>query len=164
MLATVGVLCFLPLFYGLAARAIPVVVGTDQVVDVARDSELGLPFVVLDRAYGSGPARRVATLRHCRPVALGSDGGVPALGRAMCGLTEEMSKLTPDPYPLALSTFWLGLVDFHEPSGAPDLANAQEYVDRVLQFVDYYAQFPLARRRVSEDGVRAAIQSLNRQV
>ncbi|GAA4263621.1 APC family permease [Dactylosporangium darangshiense] len=56
MRATVGVLCFLPLFYGLAAWAIPVAVGTDQVVDVARDPESGLPFVVLDRAYGSGLA------------------------------------------------------------------------------------------------------------
>ncbi|WP_345143308.1 ricin-type beta-trefoil lectin domain protein [Dactylosporangium darangshiense] len=66
---------------------------------------------------------------------------IPTLGRAMCGLTEEMSKLAPDPYPVALSTFWLGLVDVQESSSAPDLPNAQEYASRVLQFVDYYAQF-----------------------
>ncbi|WP_344513319.1 APC family permease [Dactylosporangium maewongense] len=54
MRATVGVLAFLLAFYCVAAWAIPVAVGADRVVAVAGDPESGLPFVVLDRAYGWG--------------------------------------------------------------------------------------------------------------
>lgn len=52
--ATIGALLFLPILYALSAWALPVAVGTDQVVDIARDPDSGLPFAVLDRAYGGG--------------------------------------------------------------------------------------------------------------
>lgn len=52
--ATIAALLFMPLFYGLTAWALAVVVGADRVAAVAADPEAGLPFTVLDQWYGGG--------------------------------------------------------------------------------------------------------------
>ncbi|MBF9132730.1 APC family permease [Plantactinospora sp. S1510] len=52
--ATIGALLALPAFYALSAWAVPVAVGADRVIDVAQDPDAGLPFTILDGAYGGG--------------------------------------------------------------------------------------------------------------
>jgi amino acid transporter len=59
--ATFATLVFLAVFYAVSAWALPVAVGTTNVVDQARDTSAGLPFSILADRFGPGMVE-VATL------------------------------------------------------------------------------------------------------
>lgn len=61
---------------------------------------------------------------------------VPALARAMCGLTTDLSGLARDPYPAALAAVEWGPAALD----GPDDATIRAYADRVLAYAAYYSQ------------------------
>ncbi|MET7397148.1 ricin-type beta-trefoil lectin domain protein [Dactylosporangium sp. NPDC005572] len=67
---------------------------------------------------------------------------IPALGRTMCGLSNDLAGFGTDAYPMALAAFQWGSDAVQQAGGVPNAPNIREFNARVLRYVDYYAKDP----------------------
>lgn len=63
---------------------------------------------------------------------------VPALGRAMCGLVEDLDQLDGDAYLTALAAFQWGVDAIREAGGLPDAPSLRAFADMVSDYTAYY--------------------------
>lgn len=86
--ATLLAVCFLGLFYAVSSWAVAVSTGPSQVVEAARDPELGLPFSVLGNVYGSAMIT-VATLLLVTSILAAMAAFHHACARYLFGMARE---------------------------------------------------------------------------
>ncbi|MFI6761547.1 hypothetical protein ACIBF5_20655 [Micromonospora sp. NPDC050417] len=67
---------------------------------------------------------------------------VPTLGRAMCGLVDELAPLDGDAYLTALAAFQWGPEAIREAGGLPDAPSLRAFADMVSDYTAYYARDP----------------------
>ncbi|MEU6206774.1 hypothetical protein ABZ814_24680 [Micromonospora musae] len=63
---------------------------------------------------------------------------VPALGRTMCSLVEELDGVGKDPYLAALAAFRAGPEAVRQAGGVPQSPTVRDYLDLVSTYAGYY--------------------------
>ncbi|MFK3983196.1 hypothetical protein ACI2K4_22810 [Micromonospora sp. NPDC050397] len=71
-------------------------------------------------------------------VATDPELAVPALGRAMCALVEELGQLSGEAYPTALAAFQWGPEAVREAGGLPDAPSLRAFAEMVSDYTAYY--------------------------